>query len=33
VICERDINHPVAPADVLRKLDTLERRMRHLCAA
>jgi rfaE bifunctional protein kinase chain/domain len=33
VICERDINHPVAPADILRKLDTLERRMRHLCAA
>jgi sugar/nucleoside kinase (ribokinase family) len=33
VICERDVNTPVAPADVLRKLEALERRMRHLCVA
>jgi rfaE bifunctional protein kinase chain/domain len=33
VICERDVNTPVAPGDVLRKLEALERRMRHLCVA
>jgi rfaE bifunctional protein kinase chain/domain len=33
VICEREVNTPVSPADVLAKLDALEKRMRYLCAA
>lgn len=33
VICEREVNTPVAPADVLRKLESLERRMQHTAVA
>ncbi len=33
VICEREVNNPVAPADVLKKLKTVEKRIQYLCAA
>lgn len=33
VICERAINHPVAPRDLLNKLDTLQQRMECACAS
>ncbi|MBY0527541.1 MAG: adenylyltransferase/cytidyltransferase family protein [Gemmataceae bacterium] len=32
VICEREVNNPVAPTDVLKKLDALQKRMQYLCA-
>lgn len=33
VICERELNSPVSPADLLKKLKTVEKRMQYLCAA
>lgn len=31
VICEREVNNPVEPADVIARIDLLEKRMRYSC--